>query len=72
MPVMCATSSINSPPIMIHRMREQLDYAAPRYFTDLADMVMPGRDKLSVLILGCGTGLAGLAFRSLRRPLEWH
>ena len=35
----------------------------PRFCKDLADLVMPGRDKLRVLDLGCGTGLAGLLFK---------
>lgn len=46
-----------------NRMLGQLDYAAPRILKDLADLVMPGRDRLSVLDLGCGTGLAGMMFR---------
>jgi predicted TPR repeat methyltransferase len=46
-----------------HRMLEQLDYAAPQLLKDLADLVMPGRDGLAVLDLGCGTGLAGLLFK---------
>lgn len=46
-----------------NRMLGQLDYAAPQILKDLADLVMPGRDGLTVLDLGCGTGLAGLLFR---------
>ena len=46
-----------------NRMMGQLDYAAPQILKDLADLVMPGRDLLRVLDLGCGTGLAGLLFR---------
>src|ERR1700722_10598499 len=46
-----------------NRMLGQLDYAAPQILKDLADLVMPGRDKLRVLDLGCGTGLAGLLFK---------
>ncbi|HWF63564.1 MAG TPA: methyltransferase domain-containing protein [Rhizomicrobium sp.] len=46
-----------------HRMLGQLDYAAPQLLKDLADLVMPGREGLAVLDLGCGTGLAGLLFK---------
>jgi predicted TPR repeat methyltransferase len=46
-----------------NRMLGQLDYAAPQILKDLADLVMPGRDNLRVLDLGCGTGLAGLLFK---------
>jgi predicted TPR repeat methyltransferase len=33
-------------------------------------MVMPGRSQLSILDLGCGTGLAGAAFKPLSRRLD--
>ena len=36
----------------------------------MASMVMPGREELSVLDLGCGTGLAGLAFKPLAATLD--
>ena len=52
------------------RMIGQLSYAAPQILLDLASMVMPGRENLSVLDLGCGTGLAGLAFRPLAARLD--
>ncbi len=52
------------------RMIGQLSYAAPQILLDLAAMVMPGREKLSVLDLGCGTGLAGLAFKPLAARLD--
>lgn len=45
------------------RMIGHLSYAGPQILFDLAAMVMPGREKLRVLDLGCGTGLAGLAFK---------
>ena len=52
------------------RMIGQLGYAAPQILQDLAAMVMPGREDLAVLDLGCGTGLAGLAFRPLAARLD--
>ncbi len=45
------------------RMIGQLGYAAPQILRDLADLVMAGRNDLSILDLGCGTGLAGILFR---------
>ena len=52
------------------RMIGQLGYAAPQILLDLATMVMPGRDQLSILDLGCGTGLAGVAFKPLAARLD--
>ena len=52
------------------RMRGQLAYAAPEILGALADSVMPGRDGLRVLDLGCGTGLAGEVFRARARQLD--
>ena len=52
------------------RMIGQLGYAAPQILLGLAEMVMPGREGLSILDLGCGTGLAGLAFRPLASRLD--
>jgi predicted TPR repeat methyltransferase len=37
---------------------------------DLTAMVMPGRDRLSILDLGCGTGLAGAMFQPLAARLD--
>lgn len=48
----------------------QLGYAAPQILLDLAAMVMPGRDKLAMLDLGCGTGLAGAVFKPLAARLD--
>ncbi|HKD47863.1 MAG TPA: methyltransferase domain-containing protein [Rhizomicrobium sp.] len=53
-----------------NRMLGQLDYAAPQILKDLADLVMPGRARLSVLDLGCGTGLAGAMFKSRAARLD--
>ncbi|HVV27909.1 MAG TPA: methyltransferase [Rhizomicrobium sp.] len=52
------------------RMIGQLAYAAPQILSDLAGMVMPGREGLDILDLGCGTGLAGLAFRARAARLD--
>jgi len=52
------------------RMREHLHYAAPEILFGLATMVMPGREQLSILDLGCGTGLAGEAFRNMAGRLD--
>lgn len=52
------------------RMLGQLSYAAPQILRDLAAMVMPGRENLAILDLGCGTGLAGLAFKPLAARLD--
>ncbi len=46
------------------RMTGPLSYAAPQILAALADLVMPGREHISVLDLGCGTGLAGQAFHA--------
>ncbi|HKQ10530.1 MAG TPA: methyltransferase, partial [Rhizomicrobium sp.] len=52
------------------RMIGQLAYAAPQILFDLAALVMPGRKKLAVLDLGCGTGLAGAVFKPLAAQLD--
>ena len=52
------------------RMRGPLSYAAPEILKNLADMVMHGRAGLSILDLGCGTGLAGVAFQPLASRLD--
>ncbi|HET7086284.1 MAG TPA: methyltransferase domain-containing protein [Rhizomicrobium sp.] len=52
------------------RMIEQLAYAAPQILFDLAQLVMPGRDGLAILDLGCGTGLAGAVFKPLAARLD--
>jgi predicted TPR repeat methyltransferase len=52
------------------RMRDQLCYAAPEILRELAGMVMHGRERLDVLDLGCGTGLAGAAFRPMAARLD--
>ena len=52
------------------RMIGQLGYAAPQILLDLAAMVMPGRGEMDILDLGCGTGLAGAAFKPLAARLD--
>jgi predicted TPR repeat methyltransferase len=52
------------------RMIGQLAYAAPQILRDLADLVMPGREQLAVLDLGCGTGLAGAMFKAKAARLD--
>ena len=52
------------------RMIRQLAYAGPQILLDLADIVMPGRESLSILDLGCGTGLAGAVFKPLASRLD--
>jgi predicted TPR repeat methyltransferase len=51
------------------RMREHLHYAAPEILLGLAVMVLPGREQLRILDLGCGTGLAGEVFKPLAAHL---
>jgi predicted TPR repeat methyltransferase len=52
------------------RMRQHLQYAAPEILLNLALMVMPGRQDLAILDLGCGTGLAGAVFKPLAARLD--
>ena len=52
------------------RMVSHLSYRAPQILRELADLVLPGRDRLAVLDLGCGTGLSGEAFRDRAARLD--
>src|ERR1700761_4134580 len=52
------------------RMIGQLHYAAPQILADLFNMVMPGREDLDILDLGCGTGLAGVVFKPVAARLD--
>ena len=50
-----------------HTMVHDLDYRAPQILWSLAEMLMIGLDgPLEILDLGCGTGLAGEAFKCSR------
>jgi predicted TPR repeat methyltransferase len=52
------------------RMIGQLSYAGPQILSDLADMMLAGREGLDILDLGCGTGLAGAVFKPRSRRLD--
>jgi len=52
------------------RMLLDLRYDAPGVLAGLFAMVMPGRDALAILDLGCGTGLAGAAFKPVAARLD--
>ena len=52
------------------RMIGQLTYRAPQILRELAGLVMAGRDGLSILDLGCGTGLSGAIFADLASRLD--
>lgn len=52
------------------RMLVDLRYDAPRVLADLFTMVMPGREELRILDLGCGTGLAGQVFKPVAARLD--
>jgi predicted TPR repeat methyltransferase len=53
------------------RMIGQLGYGAPQILRSLADMIgLLYRDPLSILDLGCGTGLSGAAFFDLAVRLD--
>lgn len=52
------------------RMLVELRYSAPQVLADLFALVMPGREALSILDLGCGTGLAGAIFKPVAARLD--
>jgi len=52
------------------RMRAQLSYQAPEILRELASLVMPGAKGLTVLDLGCGTGLAAAAFAAIASAMD--
>jgi predicted TPR repeat methyltransferase len=52
------------------RMRGQLSYRAPEILREMAALILPKQDDLSILDLGCGTGLAGVAFKDMTARLD--
>jgi predicted TPR repeat methyltransferase len=52
------------------RMIAQLGYSAPQVLRNLAATVLPDVRSLTILDLGCGTGLAGVAFADLAARLH--
>jgi predicted TPR repeat methyltransferase len=46
------------------RMLEDLKYAGPQRMVEAVDSVIGGKSGMAVLDLGCGSGLAGVTFRS--------
>ena len=52
------------------RMLSQLSYRAPQILRELASLTMTGRTNLTILDLGCGTGLSGAAFKDLAARLD--
>jgi predicted TPR repeat methyltransferase len=52
------------------RMIGQLGYRAPQILRELFDLLVPGRERLAILDLGCGTGLASAAFKDVAARLD--
>ena len=52
------------------RMLGSLAYRAPEILRDLFALVVPGRNGLDVLDLGCGTGLVGAAFADIAARID--
>src|SRR5262249_20342126 len=52
------------------RMIGQLGYRAPSILRELANLVIAPEKPLSILDLGCGTGLSGAAFRDMASRLD--
>jgi predicted TPR repeat methyltransferase len=52
------------------RMRSQLSYRAPEILREMAALILLKRDGLTILDLGCGTGLAGVAFKDMAARLD--
>lgn len=52
------------------RMRGQLGYRAPEILREMAGFVLPKQSGLSILDLGCGTGLAGVVFKDMASRLD--
>jgi predicted TPR repeat methyltransferase len=52
------------------RMRGQLGYRAPEILREMASFVLPQQNDLSILDLGCGTGLAVIVFKDMAARLD--
>jgi predicted TPR repeat methyltransferase len=52
------------------RMIGQLGYSAPAVLRELASLVLPRQSGLTVLDLGCGTGLSGEAFAQMASAID--
>ena len=52
------------------RMIGQLGYRAPAILRELASLILPVRSGLTILDLGCGTGLSGAAFADMAAVLD--
>ena len=52
------------------RMRGHLHYRAPEILREMAELVLPQQEQLSILDLGCGTGLCGVAFGDMASRLD--
>jgi predicted TPR repeat methyltransferase len=52
------------------RMIGQLGYRAPAVLRELASLVLPVQEGLTVLDLGCGTGLSGEAFSDMADAID--
>jgi predicted TPR repeat methyltransferase len=52
------------------RMIGQLRYQAPQILRGLADLILPGATDLTILDLGCGTGLTGAVFKDMAKRLD--
>ncbi|MGN6515126.1 MAG: methyltransferase domain-containing protein [Rhizomicrobium sp.] len=52
------------------RMRGQLGYRAPEILREMASFILPRQSGLAILDLGCGTGLAGMAFKDMAARLD--